>query len=176
MADPLLVLAAAVVGGVLTGWATYAFPMAANRRQVALQLLQQYTSVEFAILRHETWRISYDWAQGDRSCVEFFLRRGFTHDPATISVTAANGLTSHQSLSMLLHFFSALSVYYDSNLVDARLLKMLFEPHYRWYKQFFHEFMGEYVERRRDQGEEDIEPVWLTALPRLESIFADPEA
>ena len=168
--DALVGLIGVLLGAVIGAWFTVRLPKAAAGRQVALQLMDQYISPEFSAVRGETWKIRYVWEKVDHSCLQFFVRRGFTNEPDT-DRKCSNGLTPHQNLSRLLHFFAALSLYQEAGLVDARLLKILFEPHYQWYKWFFHEFMDEY-RKEMPPHPSQADPVWLKALPQLEDMFA----
>jgi hypothetical protein len=126
-----------LIGAVLGAWCAVWFPRSANRRQATLQLLERYTSPEFFVARSEAWRIRRAWENGDRSCVWFFISDpNHPYDPDAVA-KCSNGLTPHQNLSWLLHFFASAQLYYEAGLVDRPLLKSMFEPHYDWYKQFF---------------------------------------
>jgi hypothetical protein len=165
--EALIGIIGGIVGAVLGAWCAVAFPRIASRRQAALQLLDRYTSPEFFVARAETWRIRYAWPT-DRSCVDFFIRSpDRPHHPDT-ETRCSNGLTPHQNLSWLLHFFTSVQLHYQAGLVDARMVKVLFEPHYHWYEQFFHEFCEEY---RSKSSPGQPEPAWLSALPKLEELF-----
>jgi hypothetical protein len=166
-------LVGGLIGAVLGAWCAVAFPRSASRRQAALQLLDRYTSPEFFVARSETWRIRHAWASGDRSCIQFFVRNpNRPNDPDT-EAKCSNGLTPHQNLSWLLHFFTSVLLHHEAGLVDARMLKVLFEPHYHWYEQFFHEFCDEY---RLQAQPGQPEPAWLAALPKLERVFSETAA
>jgi hypothetical protein len=132
--------------------------------------MDQYISFEFAAVRAETWKLRYAWEHADYSCVQFFVRSGFSNKPDT-EQKCPTGLTPHQNLSRLLHFFPSLSLYHEAGLVDARLLRVLFEPHYQWYIWFFHEFVDEHRKEMPAEAGRP-EPVWLKDLPRLEKMFA----
>jgi hypothetical protein len=169
MGAALIALVSGVVGAMVGGYCAAWFAKRAARRQVTFQLLERYTSPEFHIARHETWRIRRAWNKGDRSCVHFFTPgKGTDNDPEA-EAACGNGLTSYQNLSWLLHFFSSLTLYHEAGLADAVALKQLFEPHYYWYQEFIHEFIEEY---RKQMGKTTApQPVWLWALPKLEGMF-----
>jgi hypothetical protein len=162
-----------LIGAVLGAWCAVWFPRSANRRQATLQLLERYTSPEFFVARSEAWRIRRTWENGDRSCVWFFISDpNHPYDPDVVA-KCSNGLTPHQNLSWLLHFFASAQLYYEAGLVDRLLLKSMFEPHYDWYKQFFREFCDEY-QKQAPSGQP--QPTWLTGLPKLEAVFGGREA
>jgi hypothetical protein len=96
-----------LIGAVLGAWCAVWFPRSANRRQATLQLLERYTSPEFFVARSEAWRIRRTWENGDRSCVWFFISDpNHPYDPDAVA-KCSNGLTPHQNLSWLLHFFAS---------------------------------------------------------------------
>lgn len=127
--EALMGLIGGLVGAVLGAWCAVAFPRAASRRQVALQLLERYTSPDFFIARAETWKIRHAWAHGDRSCLAFFIRTDETFNSPDAESRCANGLTPHQNLSWLLHFFVSVQAYQEAGLLDARLAATLLAPH-----------------------------------------------
>lgn len=157
-----------VVGAAAGAWFTVVFTRYASRRQVALQLLERYTSPEFFIARSETWRIVRAWEAGDRSCIWFFVRDpSRPYNPDAVP-KCGNGMTPHQNLSWLLHFFASVQLHYQAKLVQRRLLKTLFEPHYDWYREFFRELRDEYQKHAQS---DQPQPAWITALPKLEAVF-----
>jgi hypothetical protein len=163
--DTLVIFGAALLGAFIGAYLTHVLPKRDNRRRVALDLLHQYTSPDFFAARAETWTVIREWKAGDRSCVDYFVRQPSESHAAHDAVKGANGLTPHQNLSWVLHFFTSLYHHYDAKLVDGNLLRTLFQPHYQWYEGFFHEFFEEYLKRAADN---EPKPAWLSALLNLE--------
>lgn len=119
---------------------------------------------DFWIARAQTWQVLAAWRQGDRSIVGFFV----SEMPPQPEDVAANGLTPHQNLSWLLHFYVAVESSVRAGLVDEQFITDLLQPHYQFYEEFFSEFRAEY---RIHMPADRREPSWLTALPRLERVF-----
>lgn len=176
--DPLIPALISATGGMIGGGLmgaliTYRLNRAATRRQVAVQLLEKYASPEGFVARMETWRIRHAWSQGDRSCVAFFIRTDERFNSPDREARCANGLTPHQNLSWLLHFYVSVQSYYEAGLVDGKLVATLLAPHYYWYLQFFREFCDEY---RKQAPPNPFEPSWLKSLPKLEALFQEASA
>ena len=142
---------------------------AGQRQHLTVGLLEKFTSAETYIARAETWRIRDRWFQGDRSCIKFFLQTDEQVKAANDEPKCANGLTPHQNLSQLLHFYVSVQSYDEAGLLDRKLAANLLAPHYEFYRRFFQEFCEEY--RKQKSGQ--IKHAWLESLPKLEAIFKD---
>jgi len=142
---------------------------AGQRQQLTLGLLDRFTSSEAHIARAEAWRLRNKWFQGDRSILRFFVE---IDDQVTLpdEEPAGNGLTPHQCLSWLLHFYVSVQSYDEAGLLDGKLAAALFEPHYEWYRKFFQQFCEEY---RKQKSAPKVEPAWLKSLPKLETLFKE---
>ncbi|HLJ45474.1 MAG TPA: hypothetical protein VKU01_05680 [Bryobacteraceae bacterium] len=143
---------------------------AGQRQQLTVGLLEKFTSAEANIARAETWRIRHKWFQGDKSCVKFFVQTDELVNSPDEEARCANGLTPHQNLSWLLHFYVSVQAYEEAGLLDGKLAATLLAPHYQWYRRFFQEFCEEY---RKQKSAPEVEPAWLNSLPKLETIFKD---
>jgi hypothetical protein len=164
----------AISGGVLGAYVAYVLARSSSRRQVTLHLLDRYNSPEFSAVRTETWRISkiiwpLDKSPSRKSIVEQFIpgsgvpEKQETHGP--------NGLTPHENLSILLHFYESLWECYAQKMANRKMLKTLFKSLYRSYLPFFDEFVAEY--RRLNKDSNDAEHVWASALDSLSKhVFA----
>jgi len=139
-----------------------------QRKQLTVGLLEKFTSPEANIARAETWRIRHRWFQGDRSCVKFFVQTSEQVNSPDEEPRCANGLTPHQNLSWLLHFYVSVQSYDEAGLLDSKLAATLLAPHYQWYRKFFQEFCEEY---RKQASLHEVDPAWLEGLPKLEAIF-----
>jgi len=143
---------------------------AEQRRQLTIGLLEKFISPEFWAARAETWRIRYEWSQGDRSLVKFFVRTDERVNVPNEEPKCANGLTPHQNLSWLLNFYVCVQSYHEAGLLDGSLAATLLGSHYEWNRKFFHEFCEEYRRQASATGVE-FKPAWLEALPKLENTF-----
>lgn len=81
---------------------------------------------------------------------------------------SATGLTEHQAVAALLHFWSRLAALLDSKAVDRRLAKELFAPAYEYNRQFFAS-LRETIEGSIVHG--DPRPAWLDHTRTLERLF-----
>ena len=79
------------------------------------------------------------------------------------------GLSEHQALAALLHFWSRLAGLLEAKAIDPRLAKQFFAPAYQYNKEFF---AG--LRQRVAKGylEGDPYPAWLTHTELLERFFA----
>jgi hypothetical protein len=118
--------------------------------------------------------VRHAWAQGDRSCIQFFVRNPAGVNDPEIEPRCANGFAPHQNLASLLNFFASLSIYHTAGLLDGHLLKVLFDPYYAWYRGFFAESLAEY--HLQSAVAADPQPAWVTELPKLEAILQDASA
>lgn len=89
---------------------------AGQRKQLTVGLLEKFTSMEAMAARAETWRIRGKWFQGDRSCVKFFVQTDEQVNSPDEEPKCANGLTPHQNLSWLLHFYVSVQSYDEAGL------------------------------------------------------------
>ena len=145
-----------------------------QRRQLTVSLLEKFTSPEAYIMRAETWRIRKNWLEeGDRSCMKYFVRSKDQVNSPDEEGRCANGLTPHQNLSWLLHFYVSVQSYHEAGLLDGKLAATLLASHYEWYRKFFQEFCQEYRTRVPPSDEPQVEPAWVESLPKLEAIFQD---
>jgi hypothetical protein len=85
------------------------------------------------------------------------------HEPV-----GATGLSEHQAVAALLHFWSRLAGLLDANAVDRRLAKEFFAPAYAYNREFFADL--------RDTIESsivpaDTRPAWLDHTRTLERFF-----
>ncbi|BBX52893.1 hypothetical protein GCM10009645_11790 [Mycolicibacterium poriferae] len=154
----------AVIGAVLGALAGVWYARYAGRKQSVLTLLDTYVSPEFFTVRAETSEIKSAWYAGDRTVLDPFI----SHVSATAEPRLSNGMTRHQNLSWLLHFYAGLSVRCEEKLVDRELLKRVFKPHYAWYREFFMAFDEDYV--RRMPASWQI-PFWMRELRNLDRLF-----
>lgn len=81
---------------------------------------------------------------------------------------SATGLTEHQAVGALLHFWSRLAALLDAKAVDRRLSKELFAPAYEYNRQFFAS-LRETIEASIVAG--DPRPAWLDHTRTLERLF-----
>ena len=145
-----------------------------QRRQLTVGLLEKFTSPEAYIMRAETWRIRKKWLEeNDRSCMKYFVHTKDQINSPDEEGRCANGLTPHQNLSWLLHFYVSVQSYHEAGLLDGKLAATLLASHYEWYRKFFQEFCQEYRTLAPSSIEPEAEPAWLGSLPKLETIFDD---
>jgi hypothetical protein len=175
MIDPFIpaVISAAggmIGGGLMGALVTYILSRRASRRQLAIQLHERYASPEGLVARMETSRIRNAWSEGDRSCITFFIRTSPKFNSPDAEAKCSNGLTPHQNLSWVLHFYVSLQRYCEAGLVDAKLAAELLALHYESYRQFFREFCEEY-RKQAPRTLPKLEPSWIRSLPKLESLF-----
>jgi hypothetical protein len=129
--------------------------------------MDRYTSPEFFVARAETWRIMQRWPTNKEQYVSPFLRRTADQVP-DMEQPSRNGLTLHQNLSWLLHFYATLALYEEAKLVDRRMIKTLFGAHYQWFAEFFEQFCEEF-NRQAEPTAQRL--AWLVAFPRLRTLF-----
>lgn len=166
----------AIIGGVAVALVAYFLARSSSRKQVALHLLDRYNSPEFSAVRTETLRISNIIWPSDKSIVEPFIPgSGGRKEQET---QGPNGLTPHENLSILLHFYESLWECYDHKFASSKMLKVLFKSLYRSYLPFFDEFVAEYRRLRGLRGldkdsKDDPEHVWASVLDNLsKDVFA----
>ena len=165
---------AVLLGAVLGAWFTVEFSQTISRKQITIQLLERYCSIEFSVVRGEVWRIQDQWFNnGERGIVKHFV--DYTDKPAASdqegNAHCSNGLTPHQNLSWLLHFYASLCIYYNQGLVKRSLLVALFGPQFAWYRRFYRDFCEEFKRERAYANCGQPDPVWLTAWPTLDRLF-----
>ncbi len=136
-----------------------------EKRKTAFRLIEQYNSSEMFVVRAVVWRVRQEWFRGDHSILEFFL---VSDEPAPTPTDCANGLTEDQNLAWFLHFFGNLAQYESTGLVNRKLIRIFFEPHYRTYRQFFSDFSGEF---QAQAGADQPRPSWMVGIRHLEEIF-----
>jgi hypothetical protein len=111
------------------------------------------------------------WQAGDKSILNHFLAE---HAAIEQEQPCDNGATPHQNLSIVLHFWAAVQVHRDMQLLDDALLKSLMGNLYQWNSRFFQEFRAEYLavsaNRRLSPS-----PLWVDHLPKLDAFFGVPE-
>jgi hypothetical protein len=161
-------LAGVIGGGLMGAVVTHRLNRPTVRRQFAIQLLQTYSSPEGFSARGEAWKLRLKWLRGDRSCLVPFIPADVDGPSDAEEPKCPNGLTPHQNLSWLLHFYVGVQTACEAELADSGLVASLLGPHYEWYRQFFQELCGEY---RRLAPAGAVEPPWLSRLPKLESLF-----
>jgi hypothetical protein len=169
--EALIGLIGGIVGAILGAWCAVSFSRAASRRQTALNLLERYNSPDFFIARAETWKLIRDWKSGDHSLIDFFLNPNEKSGDFEIGEKCGNGLTTHQNLSWLLHFYANLARYCEAGLADKKLLRRLFRFNYTYYQAFVDEFIAEY--KSRSQGYDSPQPPWVDGLLEWKTILID---
>jgi hypothetical protein len=166
-------LLGSVIGSIVGAWCVTYFPRRALKRQLTINLYERFTSPNFYIVRAEVGILRRAWNQGDHFIINFFLPPYYVtvlKQNPKYQVKAANGLTLPQNLAYFMSFFSQLVHYHEARLLNTRILEGLFGHQYSYYKDFFHEFLQEYMNRSKEPENEPPRP-WLAALPKLEKIF-----
>ncbi|MEB5518206.1 hypothetical protein [Vibrio cholerae] len=157
----------AILGAGFGALVTVMLPIKRNNKQFAFMLYEKFISPDFHLVRAEVWEIQLNWRNGDRTCVDFFIK-GRSHLQEFNNV-AKNGLSGPQNLSLLLNFFASINEYYESGLINKKLAIKLFKPNYSWFRQFFIELKEEYCTFNSER--ETSLPLWVESIEKLDKLF-----
>jgi len=85
------------------------------------------------------------------------------------AVMGDSGLSEHQALASMLHFWSRVAGLLEAKAIDRGLARQFFTPAYEYNRKFFAE-LRERV--RKGSVEDDSRPAWLEHTELLERFFA----
>lgn len=171
MADVTLILSSvigALSGALITTVTTRHFGKKARQRESCWELYRKYHEIEFRFIRKSVMETKNNWDHVKAEIMPFLLNMPPEKLPKETVDT--NGLTRRQNLSVILYFWSQISVGMKDGFIDKKLTKKLFTHLFSLDSDFFEKIISAY---KNDPFKHEIPPIWLEAIPDLKELFSE---
>ena len=169
MAEVLIGVLGTILGTILGSILTVALSRFATRHTLTVDLMKYLASAEHYYVLQVVWNLRDAWHQDDGK----LLVNHFIQSPELVSPTEsshANNLTDHQHLDIYLRFLSQIAYYYETNVIDRKLFKIILMDHYSWYSDFINDFVTLFEKRRIEVRDASPLPSWVSATRKISVI------
>jgi hypothetical protein len=125
-------------------------------------------------VRTDTWKTAQTWMEGgEKDLISHFMRpeKALGGPTTASSALGKNNLDSASNLSIFLHFFAELSIYYDLGLLNKKVVQAYFGDIYEWWSPFLRKFAAEYTQKAKLLRPVPVSPPWVKAIVNMDKIL-----